>query len=53
MIEQLAATLNIEAVLLYHCAGELPPDLICDSVEDETVVAAYQAFRQVIEGEGG
>ncbi len=53
LIEQLASALKIEAVLLYHCAGELPPDLVCDSVEEETVVAAYKAFRDVVEGENG
>ena len=51
LIEQFAAVLKIDAVLLYHCAGELPPDLRCNSVEEETVVAAYKAFRQVVEGE--
>ena len=51
LIEQLASVLQIEAVLLYHCAGELPPDLSCNSVEEETVVAAYKAFREVVEGE--
>ncbi len=49
LIEQLAAALRMEAVLLYHCAGELPPDLTCNSAEDETIVAAYQAFRRVVE----
>lgn len=50
LIEQFAAVLKIEAVLLYHCAGELPPDLKCTPAEESTVVAAYKAFRQVIEG---
>ena len=51
LIEQLAAALGMEAVLLYHCAGELPPDLACNTTEEETVVAAYEAFRKVVEGE--
>ena len=53
LIEQLASALKMEAVLLYHCAGELPPDLSCNAVDDETVVAAYDAFRQVVEGKSG
>ena len=52
LIEQFAAVLKIEAVILYHCAGELPPDLKCTPAGEETVVAAYKAFRQVIEKEG-
>ena len=51
LIEQFASVLKMEAVLLYHCAGELPPDLACNSVEGETVVAAYEAFRQVLESQ--
>lgn len=51
LIEQFASGLQIEAVLLYHCAGELPPDLVCDSGKEETVVAAYKAFCKVVESE--
>ncbi len=52
LIEQFAAILKIEAVILYHCAGELPPDLKCTPAEEETVIKAYQAFRRVIESKG-
>ena len=52
LIEQFASALKMDAVLLYHCAGELPPDLSCNAINEETVVAAYKAFREVVEGEG-
>ena len=51
LIEQLASALKMEAVLLYHCAGELPPDLSCNAVDEATVVAAYEAFRKVVGSE--
>ena len=50
LIEQFAAALKIEAVILYHCAGELPPDLRCTPAEEGKVVAAYKAFQRVLEG---
>lgn len=51
LIEQFAVALNVEAEILYHCAGELPPDIRCTDADEKQVVAAYKAFRNTLRGD--
>ena len=48
LIERFARALNIEVDILYHSAGELPPDIKSVNADEERVQAAYQAFRRAL-----
>jgi transcriptional regulator with XRE-family HTH domain len=50
LIEQFAKELSIQPELLYFEAGKLSEDARQSGVDEEKIVAAYQAFRKTIRG---
>jgi transcriptional regulator with XRE-family HTH domain len=53
LIRQLAKVLSLRVEYLYYLAGELPADLRGRSVDEATVVAAYEAFRSKLKAGRG
>jgi transcriptional regulator with XRE-family HTH domain len=48
MIKQFAKQLKLQVEILFYLSGKLPEDLQNPSVEQEKIVAAYQAFRKAL-----
>jgi len=48
LIKQFAKVLDLELDVLYYCAGKLPADVMSAKADKEKVVAAYKAFRKVL-----
>jgi len=48
MIYQFAKELKLEPEVLFYLAGKLPHSLTKSSANNETIVAAYQAFRKAL-----
>ena len=50
LIKQFAEILNLNLDLLYHRAGQIPPDIRSLQEDDKKVVDAYKAFRKNLKG---
>jgi transcriptional regulator with XRE-family HTH domain len=48
MINQFAKQLKLPVEVLFYLAGKLPRDMKNPSVDQDQVVAAYQAFRKAL-----
>lgn len=49
LIEQVASVLGIQPEVLYFEAGKLTTDALQANADEKTIVAAYKAFRKVIQ----